>query len=265
MADNVTLPGEGAVVATDDDGTAQHQYVKLEFGADGVQTKVDGSNPLPVAGSVSSVVPGTTATALGKAEDAAHTDGDTGVLLLGVRGYTGAGSDGDYSAVAVAADGHLQVETHADQLRIQTVSSGLTILTTAYTAGDQVGPMFTLANAARVSGGTGRITGVTLMDESDIIGAYDVVFCRSNITLAADNAAFAISDADALNVVGLVPLAGAYDIGGNRLAQAFNLNIPYDCLGGTSLFAALITRVGHSFFSVGGVDSLALTVWVERD
>lgn len=50
MADNITLNSGtgGAVVATDDDGVAHHQYVKLEFGADNTQTKVDGSNPLPV-------------------------------------------------------------------------------------------------------------------------------------------------------------------------------------------------------------------------
>lgn len=55
MADNVTLdPGTGgAVVATDDDGTAQHQYVKLEYGADGTQTKVaPGANALPVQGTL---------------------------------------------------------------------------------------------------------------------------------------------------------------------------------------------------------------------
>uniref|UniRef100_A0A6M3K1B8 Uncharacterized protein n=1 Tax=viral metagenome TaxID=1070528 RepID=A0A6M3K1B8_9ZZZZ len=50
MADNITLNAGsgGATLATDDDGTAQHQYVKLEFGADGVFTQVDASNPLPV-------------------------------------------------------------------------------------------------------------------------------------------------------------------------------------------------------------------------
>lgn len=53
MADNVELnPGTGgALVATDDDGTAQHQYVKLEYGADGTFTKVaTGANALPVQG-----------------------------------------------------------------------------------------------------------------------------------------------------------------------------------------------------------------------
>lgn len=51
MADNVTLPGTGAVVATDDDGSAQHQYVKIEFGPDNTQTKVTAgaiANGLPV-------------------------------------------------------------------------------------------------------------------------------------------------------------------------------------------------------------------------
>lgn len=51
MADNVTLSlgtGDGATIATDDDGVAQHQYVKVEFGADNTQTKVTSSVGLPV-------------------------------------------------------------------------------------------------------------------------------------------------------------------------------------------------------------------------
>lgn len=50
MADNVTLNAGsgGATIATDDDGTAQHQYVKVEFGGDGTFTKVTSSVGLPV-------------------------------------------------------------------------------------------------------------------------------------------------------------------------------------------------------------------------
>lgn len=50
MVDNVTADpaSGGATFATDDDGTAHHPYVKLEFGADNTQTKVSSSNPLPV-------------------------------------------------------------------------------------------------------------------------------------------------------------------------------------------------------------------------
>jgi len=54
MADDVILSaavGTGATVATDDDGSRQHQYVKLEWGADNVYNKVTSTatNPLPVA------------------------------------------------------------------------------------------------------------------------------------------------------------------------------------------------------------------------
>ena len=168
MADNVTLDvgSGGAVIATDDDGTAHHQYVKLEFGADNTQTKVTSSVGLPVgdaggsltvdqptgtnlhmvvdsgtvttvstvtsvtaianalpAGTnaigklaansgvdigdvdVTSLTPGTTASSLGKAEDAAHTTGDVGVMALGVRAASpterSAGpTDGDYEPFA---------------------------------------------------------------------------------------------------------------------------------------------------------------------
>lgn len=77
MADNVTLPGTGALIATDDDGTAQHQYVKLEFGPDNTQTKVSTSNPLPVQPRNSA---GTEATVI---DNAAFTDGTTPVTPAG--------------------------------------------------------------------------------------------------------------------------------------------------------------------------------------
>ena len=51
MADNVTLNAGagGAVIATDDDTTAHHQYVKMEWGGDGVFTKVStGGSAVPI-------------------------------------------------------------------------------------------------------------------------------------------------------------------------------------------------------------------------
>lgn len=169
----------------------------------------------------------------------------------------------DGSAVDTSDTNPLPVSARRDLLAVRVLSGGLTIATTAYTAGDQVGTQFAVASAARASGGTGTIIGVTLTDVNDIIGAYDVVFSNASITLAADNAAYAISDADSLKVIGIAQLAGAFDIGNNRIAQAFNLAIPYDCSGSTSLFAGLICRVGHTFFTA--VTDLQLTVWVERN
>lgn len=51
MADNVTLNAGsgGAVIATDDDTTAHHQYVKMEWGGDGTFTKVStGASAVPI-------------------------------------------------------------------------------------------------------------------------------------------------------------------------------------------------------------------------
>lgn len=171
-------------------------------------------------------------------------------------------TDGSGTLIGATADG-LYVTPHTDTVRIDTTSGGLTTSVASYTAGDQVGTQFTIANAARASGGTGRIKSVVLISAADITGSFDVVFTNASITLASDNAAYAISDADANKIVALVPLVGAYDIGNNRIAQALNLNIPYDCSGGTSLYAGLITRAGHTFF--GATTDLQLTVYVERD
>lgn len=61
---------------------------------------------------VTRIIPGTTATALGKAEDAAHTTGDTGVQILAVRKDTAAAladTDGDYAPLEIDANGRLHV------------------------------------------------------------------------------------------------------------------------------------------------------------
>jgi hypothetical protein len=59
---------------------------------------------------VTSIVPGTGATNLGKAEDAAHSSGDVGVMPLAVRNDLPealGGADGDYSPLQVNAAGSL--------------------------------------------------------------------------------------------------------------------------------------------------------------
>jgi hypothetical protein len=71
----------------------------------------------PISGSsvtVSSITPGTTAAKLGKAEDAAHASGDTGVAILGRRIDTQAassGTSGDYETLNLNAVGGLYVQT----------------------------------------------------------------------------------------------------------------------------------------------------------
>lgn len=61
---------------------------------------------------ITSVIPGTGTSNLGKAEDGIHVTGDVGVMALGVRQAANAplsGADGDYEPLQTDANGHLKV------------------------------------------------------------------------------------------------------------------------------------------------------------
>lgn len=79
------------------------------------------------------LTPGTAAANLGKAEDTAHTTGDTGVFALGVRndGAATAFSDtnGDYTPIGVEADGSIHVVQKAQTATLANVSSSATSVT----------------------------------------------------------------------------------------------------------------------------------------
>lgn len=133
MADNVNLPAISGIVATDDvavngGSTAHVQYVKLVDGTANGTAGVpgDASNGLDV--DVTRIVPGTGATNLGKAEDAAHTSGDVGVMALGVQKTSAAATaaDGDYAPFQTDANGRLR--TIADTSEVRPSNSTTTAL-----------------------------------------------------------------------------------------------------------------------------------------
>lgn len=197
------------------------------------------------------------------ADEATYSGDTTKVQLVKPVVVTGAEGSKTVLELTAASGGEQRVMGHRDLTRIAVDSGGLTTATTSYSGGDQVGSLFTLAGAARASGGTGLIVGCVLTDAANIIGSYDVVVFRASVTLASDNAAFAVSDADAKNIVAVIQLAGSILLGNNRVAHAYNLSIPYDCSGGTSLYAALMCRTTHTFFA--DVTDLQLQLFVERN
>lgn len=125
MADNVQVTaGSGTTIATDDVGGVHYQVVKVAHGAADAATLVSSTSPIP-----------STLTNLEKAEDAGHSTGDKGVMLLAVRKDTAAalaGTDADYIPLIVDASGRLHV-----------VQSGLTLTDdAAFAAGtSKVSPM----------------------------------------------------------------------------------------------------------------------------
>lgn len=119
MADNVAVTaGSGTTIAADEvtDGTlgsCKVQFVKIMDGTlDGTTKAAVGASGL--AADVKAVVPGTAATNLGKAEDAAHSSGDTGVFVLSVRDdapASTAGAEADYAALLTDSTGRLHVNS----------------------------------------------------------------------------------------------------------------------------------------------------------
>jgi hypothetical protein len=133
---------------------------------------------------VTTVVPGVAATSLGKAEDAAHSSGDTGVLVLAVRrdaAASGASADGDYATLNVDSNGALRV----------TGSSGTSQYAedTAHSSGDQL----VMVGAVRrdTAAGSTSADGDNSTLSVDAVGALRVTVDSATATsLKADDAAF---------------------------------------------------------------------------
>ena len=156
----VSLPTGAATAAKQDTGNASLSSL------DG---KVTACNTGAVV--VSSLVPGTGATNLGKAEDAAHTSGDVGVLALMVRQDADAamGADGDYTPLQTDANGYLKVNIKAG------AGSGGTSATddAAFTAAAGSGtPMMGFVTADSVDSGDVGVIGM-LANRQQKVTLYD--------------------------------------------------------------------------------------------
>lgn len=128
-------------------------------------------------------------------------------------------------------------------------SAGLTTATTAYTDGDQLGTLisYTMATAS------GIIIAAVLTDKSNILGGVDAfLYDRTGITLATDNAADAISDADSLFQLGVIQFPPGITKTNNRVSPVDSLAIPFVANSTTVLGLQLVTRSGHTFFGAVG-------------
>lgn len=246
MADNVALPPSAVTAATDDVGGAHFQKMKIADGTADSSAMIagDATNGLDV--DVTRVIPGTAATNLGKAEDAAHSSGDVGVMALAVANAAMAlvAADGDYHPLLLDGRGALWITPAPPQVRISVTP---TISTSpAYTSGDCVGGLQTVANAVRISAGSGILQSVIVVDNTQAQrAAMDLVFFDRSVTTQGDNNAFAVSDADMAFCLGVVSI-GAYNTAWagtplNSVASLFNIGLPF-VLTGTSLFVQAVVR-----------------------
>src|SRR5581483_9146543 len=217
--------------------------------------QVDASGRLWV--NAGAVTPGTSAANLGKAEDAAHSSGDTGVMMLAVREATATdlsagNSDGDYEPLQVDASGRLWThagvidagETHVSDPRDVISVTPTVSASSAYTAGDAVGGKQTLTSAARVSGGKPMLESLTIIDKGNQKAALTILFFDADPSAATitDNSAFAWST-DIAKFVGKIDVVtGDYQtIDSKAVATIENLGLILKANGSANLYAAVLT------------------------
>lgn len=126
------------------------------------------------------------------------------------------------------------------------------LMDTAATAGGD-----TVTGAASISGGSGRITDAIIVFDEDAATPLqgEIYLFDSAFTTITDNAAFAISDADARLLVGVIPFA-LKDIGNNGFYHAQGLSIGFTCSGSANLRSAIRVLNGY----VPTTNSSVLTV-----
>lgn len=128
--------------------------------------------------------------------------------------------------------------------------------TTTYTAGDVVnestsaGTVWTFANMARSAGLGGVIQSAVLISGASppsLKGEFELYLFDTSPTTQNDNAAWALTDADAKKAIAMIPFSAAnYRIQGASTNGAYYLNalgVTYVCAtGATSLYGILVAR-----------------------
>jgi hypothetical protein len=138
----------------------------------------------------------------------------------------------------------------------------------AYTAGDVLGTLMSFTGAARVSGYGGVITGVQVLDKTQAQrAAMTLLLFTASITPAADNAAFAPSDADSALIQGQIeilstnyntawagtPTNSVATVPHNDAANSPNfMRYPYVCAT-TTLYGLLVVRGTPTYTSTSDI------------
>ena len=133
-----------------------------------------------------------------------------------------------------------------------------------YVANDYVGtsaaPMEFALGTNNLSPRTGTIVSATLIDYALQSISTELWLFNATVTPPDDSAAWTISDADALKLVGIIPFTTYYASVLNSVSEAIGQGIGFQLpVGGTSLFGCLVTR-GAPTYASGDV-VVKLHVW----
>lgn len=161
-------------------------------------------------------------------------------------GIVSTGTAGSPSAAVLSIQGETSMEPVRESGYLVTLTTSITRpadvnqynandvwadSTSAPTAGG-----FTLTGAGRISGGSGVITDIVI-SSSAVPGTLlqgELHIFDQAVTAMNDNAAWSLSDSDALNRIAIVPFTMLADAN-NSFCHVQNLNISYTCVGAANL------------------------------
>lgn len=159
-------------------------------------------------------------------------------------------ADGDYSRLFGDRRGHIWVRNKTGFTHAQT----LTVLTTAYSAGQTMVALVTIPNAVDVAGEQIVLDSVVFSTRTNIIPAFNLEFFDTAVTLGAAGAAWGISADDQTKNQGSVSIVAAdwVNDGTPNKAQRHNLG-EVMVTSGTSLFFALKATGAVTFSATNGL------------
>jgi len=130
----------------------------------------------------------------------------------------------------------------------------LSLDTNAYASGDVLAATQEVASALRLSGGSGILHSMVVLDKDDQGEALDVVFLNANGSIGTENAAVSVSDAVADTIIGVVEVAAGdfVDLANSQIACKSSLGIVLKVASGTSLYVAAISR-GTGTYTAAGI------------
>ena len=155
--------------------------------------------------------------------------------------------------------------TAAQSYPINILEATPVITTGIYASGDLIGALIELTNAVTDPGRGGVIEAVSLTDLGNQSDNIDVIFfdTEPTATTFTDNAALDINDADLLNLIGFEQITSYAAFADNSLGRGeADRKMPFAIPGGTSLWAALVSRATPTYVSVA---DLTLRVAVRQE
>jgi hypothetical protein len=188
----------------------------------------------------------------------------TGLNSIGTIGIDSIADVDGQQAMAAS----LPVVIASDQSQVYVKQRGATIAVTptvtagAYSANDCVGGELTFANAARTAGEGGFITDVSIVDDAGQDVALELWLFDQTITSPGDNAAWAATEADLHNLVGIWATDdGQWRAAGTPSVCHLKELARFQAIG-TSLFGQLVTRGTPTF---AATDDVTVKIKVAQD